>query len=457
MDQGVIYLDNAASTQPSPEVCDFVYSVMRERYGNPSSLHGMGIEAERYVGEARARVAQVIGARPENIVFTSGGTEANNIAILSVCGGAPRGAADRIITTELEHPSVYEPLKKAAERGWKITCVPAGADGSVAMGLLGGALDGNVALIALTHANNETGAVFPAESIGKLRDSKCPDALIHLDCVQSFAKLRFLPERCGADTISVSSHKIHGPKGVGALYISGRACVKPVYLGGGQENGVRPGTENVPAIAGFGLATQEAARMMDESYGYVARLREKFLAAIRKSGIEYIEIAGEAGEANNGRGVYGSQGANGFHATGGGQGADGFHAAGGGQDANYNQQACGAQYSDGYHAVGSSRKTGGCLTSPYILVVAFPGAPAEVMLNHLSGEGVYVSSGAACSSRRSVKTGSRVLISMGLRREIIDSAIRISFSRYNTETEIEAAAEKTVRAATIIRKQNAKK
>ena len=377
-----IYLDNAATTKPSPEVCKTVAGVMREQYGNPSSLHGKGLEAERVVDEARGIIAGALGAEPGNVFFTSGGTESNNLAILGACLRGPRGSADRIVTTALENPSVLKPLKEAESRGWRVTYLSTDGSGILDPCVLEASLNEQVALITLAHVNNETGAILPLEAVGALRNRICPGALLHIDCAQSFAKLPVSPVRYGTDLVSVSAHKIHGPKGAGALYISGRARLSPIVHGGGQERGMRSGTENTPAIAGFGAAVREAAASVEGNADHVRALRQKLFEL----------LGGPGGVAN-------------------------MPVSGG----------------DGY--------------SPYILTLSFPGIPAELMLNLLDREGVYVSSGAACSSRRASKTGSHVLAAMGLEPEIIKGAIRFSFSRYNTMAEIEITADKIKNAA----------
>ncbi|MCL2060488.1 MAG: cysteine desulfurase [Oscillospiraceae bacterium] len=405
-----IYLDNAATTQPSQGVCEAVCAVMREQYGNPSSLHGKGLEAERIVREARARVSAALGADPGSVFFTSGGTEANNMAVAGVCARGPRGGANRIVTSAAEHMSILAPIRAMESKGWEVAYLPAGggggsgggsgasngggygsgagnsgggrsSSGAVSPDVLEAALDGRVALISLAHVNNETGAVLHLDDVISLRDRVCPGALLHLDCAQSFMKLPQQPGRPGADIICVSAHKIHGPKGVGAICVSDRARLSPLVLGGGQEGGMRSGTENTPAIAGFGVAAQEAAAALPESAEHAEKLKRAMLSVLAASGIEYDVIAG-----------------------------------------------------DGY-------------CSPYILAIALPGVPAELMLNHMDREGVYISSGAACSSRRASKTGSHVLAAMGLKPELAKSAIRISFSRFNTIAEVETAAEKLIGAA----------
>ena len=387
-----IYLDNAASTQPSPEVIKAFGEAMRENYGNPSSLHGKGLMAERAISRARSAVALVLGADPENVFFTSGGTEANNLAVFGACARGPKGNANRIVTTAMEHPSVLQPLKALENKGWRVSYLKADSSGAVARDVLENALDESVALISFAHVNNETGVIFPLDTVKTLRDRKCPGALLHIDCAQSFAKLFFSTGHSGADLVSVSAHKIHGPKGIGALYISKRAHITPIIYGGGQERGVRSGTENTPAAVAFGIAAKEARDAMETGAEHARALKRRLLEAIDKNDIAYTRIP---------------------------------------------------DYSDGTphtRISGDVDVDGGC--SPYILSLSFPGAPAELLLNLLDREGVYVSSGAACSSRRAVKTGSHVLNAMGLKPDVVESAIRFSFSRFNTIAEMDFTAER---------------
>lgn len=370
-----IYLDNAATTMAAPEVCAAVEAAMCEFYGNPSSLHGMGVEAERAVNAARAAIAGTMSVAPERIVFTSGGTEANNMSILGVCRRKFHGRNARALTTAAEHPSVLQPYKEVAAGGISVDFAPVDSRGLIDPAALDALLDNSVALISVTHVNNETGIVQPVADIAKLRDRKCPQALLHVDCVQSFGKLDFSPAKAGADLVSVSAHKIHGPKGIGALYISERAKIVPMLFGGGQEFGLRPGTENTPAAAGFAAAVRTAFSSLKANASHVSELKRLLLAGLERSGVGYVLISDD--------------------------------------------EQC----------------------SPYILSVSFPGIRAELMLNKLSGAGIYVSSGAACSSKRAIKTGSHVLAAMGLKQGVADGAIRFSFSRYNTAPEIETVLE----------------
>lgn len=289
-----IYLDNSATTQPFEEVVQFMCEVSRKFYGNPSSLHTKGIEAENLVKRARTQLADVLKAEPREICFTSGGTEANNLAILGYLKANPR-AGKHIITSEIEHPSVLEVYKQLASEGFKVDYVPVDKEGILKLEVLENAVSRETALMSFIHTNNEVGSIQPIEDINKIRKARCPDAALHIDAVQAFGKSAIYPSGENIDLLSFSSHKIHGPKGMGALYIRRGIKVKPVLLGGGQETALRSGTENVPGICGFGLAAERIFSAIGENYLKVKALKEHFEEKIRKYFPEaQINSSGEA-------------------------------------------------------------------------------------------------------------------------------------------------------------------
>ncbi|MCR5134504.1 MAG: cysteine desulfurase [Clostridiales bacterium] len=248
-----VYFDNSATTRPYDFVIDLMVKIMAEDFGNPSSLHRAGIAAEGYVKTARAQVAAAMGASPEEIFFTSGGSESDNTAIFGAAyKGRRRGK--KILTSAVEHPAVLESFARLAEEGYETVLLPVDGRGILDMEAFDRAMDDDVILISVMHVNNETGAIQPIEEIAK----KKRQALFHVDMVQSFGKLPIdlSGALSGVDMASVSGHKIHGPKGVGALYIRRGLTIRPFLVGGGQEKGMRSGTENVPAIAGLGLAAE---------------------------------------------------------------------------------------------------------------------------------------------------------------------------------------------------------
>jgi cysteine desulfurase len=386
---GIIYLDNGAATRPYDEVIRCVAAVMRESYGNPSALHGAGLAAEKLVREARGRVAALLGADAGTTVFTSGGTESNNTAIL--CGArARRRQGRRVITTRAEHPSVLESCAALAAEGFEIAFAEVDGEGRAIPASAEALVNEDTILISCAHVNNETGAVQPIEDIcGIARDFERRSGKrisVHTDAVQSFGKLPLADLARRADFISVSGHKLHGPGGVGALFVGRDARIAALLVGGGQEGGLRSGTENVPAIAGFGLSAQMARESLSARAEKAAACKRRLLAALR-AGAGEIRLNGPSGAE----------------------------------------------------------------ASPYILNVSFLGVKGEVLLHDLEQQGVFVSAGAACSSKK--KGGSRVLAAMGLSQAEIEGAIRFSFGDFNTEDEADRAAEAVCAAVARFRKR----
>ncbi|ABN52296.1 MAG TPA: cysteine desulfurase [Hungateiclostridium thermocellum] len=361
-----IYLDNSATTRPYDEVIDFVNHISREVYGNPSSLHTKGIEAERMVRNAREIVAKSLGVSRDEIYFTSGGTEANNLAIAGYLFANPR-KGKHIITTKIEHPSVLEVFNNLSQHGYKVDFIDVDKNGIVIVDDLRKKINEETSLISVIYINNETGAVQPIDKIVEVKNSINKDIVLHVDAVQAYGKIRIAPEKQGIDLLTMSSHKIHGPKGVGALYTRRDIKLKPIIFGGGQESQLRSGTENVPGICGFGAAVDITFRKMEESSKYCEKLKSMLLDMLKKE-VEDVVIVSPEG------------------------------------------------------------------SSPYILNAAFPNVRAEVLLHHLETKNIFVSTGAACSSRKQVL--SHVLRAMGIKPEIIEGAIRFSFSSFNNEEDI---------------------
>ncbi len=250
----MIYLDNSATTRPCAEAVAAMTDALTTNWGNPSALYGFGIDTARKLREARTAVAKAMGAEPDRVFFTSGGTEADNWAVF---GTAKRYGkrGKHIITTAVEHHAILNPIKELEAQGFEVTYLQPDKLGNISLADLRSALRRDTILVSVMMVNNETGAVMPIEKMAKLTHRLCPDAVFHTDAVQGFLKIPFTAKMLGADLISVSSHKVHGPKGVGALYISPRLrSFPPLLLGGGQENGYRSGTEGTPAIFGFAAA-----------------------------------------------------------------------------------------------------------------------------------------------------------------------------------------------------------
>lgn len=369
-----IYFDNSATTKIRPEALDRYISVSQDCFGNPSSLHGMGYEAEKLLDGARAEILASLGERSGQVVFTASGTEANNLAILGRAYAKERfRSGRRIITTMGEHASVNEPLEKLEREGYEVIRIGTRA-GALDMAALDAALDGRVILVTMMMVNNETGALYDIEAVSRLIKAKAPEAYLHIDATQSYLKIPFTKKRLGADMITISSHKIEGPKGVGALVIDSQVIkqkgICPITLGGGQESGLRSGTENVPAVAAFGEAVRLGASECRKAYESLCSLRARLISGLK---------------------------------------ADGAFSA-----VTVNEPA---------------------VFAPHIVNLTLPSVKSETMLHFLSSEGIFVSSGSACSSNS--RHLSSALIAFGKSEDEADCSIRVSFSKRNTEEEVD--------------------
>lgn len=290
------YFDNSATTRCYPEVAEIVVKTMTEDFGNPSAMHLKGVEAEKYVREAAQTLAKILKVNEKEIIFTSGGTESNNLALF---GGADtnKRSGNHIITTSVEHAAVGQPAERLEQMGYEVTIVPVDHRGVVQLESLEKALRPDTILVSTMYVNNEVGAVMPVEEIAKLVHEKSPKALYHVDAIQAFGKYRIYPKKAGIDMLSVSSHKIHGPKGVGFLYINEKARIQPQILGGGQQAGMRSGTDNVPGIAGLGVAAKMVYTDFDEKIEHMYQLKERLaegflkLPDVRLNGMEIREGA----------------------------------------------------------------------------------------------------------------------------------------------------------------------
>lgn len=284
-----VYLDYNATTPVLPEVADLVYTLMTEEYGNAGSrTHEFGLVAKRAIEIARAQVAEIAKADKTEVIFTSGATESNNIAILGLRDFAEKSGKKHIITSKLEHKAVLEPIEHLEQQGFDVTYVNATADGQVDVEQLKAALRDDTVLVSIMHINNETGAIQPIAEICQLLAEH--EAYLHVDAAQSFGKYPFDLDNSRIDFISVSGHKLYAPKGVGALIMRRRGFIKPplkpIYFGGGQEKGLRPGTLAIPLIAGLGLACQLAAKNAEKWLAHVSELKTNFTAAVSELGAE---------------------------------------------------------------------------------------------------------------------------------------------------------------------------
>lgn len=375
------YLDNSATTAVCEQAVRKAVELMTSCYGNPSSLHTLGIEAEKELAQARREVARLLGAAPEEITFTSGGTEGNNLAVLG--GAAARGRQGRhAVTTAVEHPSVAAAFDQLEKEGWEVTRLVPGAEGTLTAPAVAAACREDTVLVSVMTVNNETGARFPVEEMVPAIRRAAPRALIHTDAVQAAGKLPLKADRWGLDLMTASAHKLHGPKGCGALYIRKGVRLLPRTLGGGQEKGLRSGTEPMPAIAAFGAAAAAVPDFGEQECHYRG-LRSRLLDRLQPVRDQIVCHLPEGGV-------------------------------------------------------------------PYIVNLSVPGLRSETMLHFLAERGVYVSSGSACSKGKK----SPVLTALGLAPAEIDSALRISFSRYTAEEDVDQLAD-GLRAAmeTLIRRR----
>lgn len=375
------YLDNAATTRVSSSVKDIMVEALEINYGNPSSMHRKGIEAENYIKEAKEIIAKTIKVDQKEIVFTSGGTESNNFALIGAALANAR-AGKHIITTRFEHPSVHNPLLALEEMGFRISFVSVDGNGLIDMVSLLNEICDETILVSIMHVNNEVGAVQDIANIAKQIKSKKADILFHVDAIQGFGKYKIYPKRENIDMMSVSGHKIHGPKGSGFLYIKDKLKIKPIIHGGGQQKGFRSGTENVPAIAGLAQAVKEIYENHEEKVDRLYELKKHFIEEV--SLIEDTKVNAIFEEES---------------------------------DLSLEERI---------------KKT-----APHVVSVSFAGVRSEVLLHALEDQGVYVSAGSACASNHPSLSGT--LQAIGIEKALLDSTIRFSFSVNTTMEEIDYA------------------
>ena len=286
------YLDNAATTKVFDSVADIMIESMRKDYGNPSSMHLRGVVAEQYVKQARCDIAQVLKVDDKEITFTSGGTESNNLAIVGTAMANKR-AGMHIITSKVEHPSVHKPMEFLEENGFRITYLDVNKDGVILLEDLERAICDETILISVMFVNNEIGSVMPIEEIAKIISRKNPNIIFHVDAIQGFGKYEIYPKRQHIDILSVSGHKIHGAKGIGFLYIKDKLKVKPIIFGGGQQKGMRSGTENVPGISGLGVAVKEIYKNLNEKIDRLYDMKDYMIDELNK--LDNVKLNTEKG------------------------------------------------------------------------------------------------------------------------------------------------------------------
>ena len=288
----VAYLDISATTRCSERAKNLMIQVLMEDYGNPSSLHNKGKDAEDYIREAKEKIAKTLKIDEKELVFTSGGTESNNMALI---GGAlaNKRVGKHIITTAIEHASVNAPLAYLEELGYEVTYLSVDSDGLISLDELRDAVREDTVLVSIMMVNNEIGALEPVEEAARIIKEKNPNTLFHVDAIQAYGKYRIYPKKMGIDLLSVSGHKIHAPKGIGFLYIRDKVKVKPIIYGGGQQKGMRSGTENVPGVAALGEASAEIYENFEEKIDHMYALKERFIKGVTE--IDGVKINGRTG------------------------------------------------------------------------------------------------------------------------------------------------------------------
>ena len=288
----IAYLDNSATTRCSERAKDLMVQVLMQDFGNPSSLHGMGVTAEEYIKEAKSNIAKTLKVEEKEILFTSGGTESNNMALIGTAL-ANRRAGNHIITTEIEHASIAAPLEFLKEQGFRITKLSVDKNGHISLEELRDAVGEDTILVSIMMVNNEIGAVEPVAEAAKIIKEKNPNTIFHVDAIQAYGKYRIYPKKLGIDLLSVSGHKIHAPKGTGFLYIRDKVKIKPIIYGGGQQKGMRSGTENVPGVAALGEAAAEIYENFEEKIERMYALKEHFIEEVTK--MEGVTVNGCTG------------------------------------------------------------------------------------------------------------------------------------------------------------------
>ncbi len=371
------YFDNAATTRVYDSVCQVMMEAMQKDFGNPSSLHMKGVDAEYYIKDAKQTIAKVLKVEEKELIFTSGGTESNNMALIGAAFANQR-AGKHLITTSIEHASVYNPMIYLESQGFEVTYLPVDEKGTVKLDVLEAAIRPDTILVSVMCVNNEIGTIEPLDAIGKMIKEKNPNTLFHVDGIQGFGKVSLFPKRMKIDMMSVSAHKLHGPKGVGFLYVRNGVKIRPLILGGGQQKDMRSGTENVPGIAGLSQAVKEVFTDWEDKLDRLYQVRKYFIENVMTLGGVKIN-----GFVDRQEGLYGP--------------------------------------------------------APHVVSVSFDDIRAEVLLHALEEKGVYVSSGSACSSNHPAISGT--LKAIGVEKKYLDATIRFSFCFETTKEDVDVCME----------------
>lgn len=370
-----VYFDNSATTCVFPQVAELMTKIMCEDYGNPSSLHMKGVRAENYLRYAKETLAKLLKVNEKELYFTSGGTESDNIALIGAAM-ANRRRGKHLITTQIEHPAIMQTMHYLEEQGFQVTYLPVDVCGQIHLEDLRCALTPDTILVSIMHTNNEVGSLQPIEEAGKLIKSLNPGTLFHVDAVQGFGKAKIYPKRMYIDMLSASGHKIHGPKGVGLLYVGEQVKILPIAFGGGQQLGLRPGTENVPGIVGMAKAAELLYQHFDEDISHLYQCKKHFIEGVSR--IDQVQVNGLLPDDPFGESL-----------------------------------------------------------APHVVSVSVKGVRSEVLLHALEDQGIYVSAGSACSARK--PQPSATLRAMGIDKNLLESTIRFSFSVFTTIEEIDYA------------------
>ncbi|MFW5996027.1 MAG: cysteine desulfurase family protein [Halanaerobiaceae bacterium] len=366
-----IYLDNSATTRPLPGVIRAVKTTLEKKYGNPSSLHNKGLEADKILQQTRRTAADKLETTADNLYFTSGGTEGNNLALKGAIASY-NNRGNHLITTTIEHPAVGNVFSTLEKQGYRVSYLKPDTEGIISLQELENAITEETILVSIMHANNEIGSIQPVKKAGELIKNSNHLTIFHVDAIQTFGKLQVTPEEWQIDLLTISGHKIHGPKGIGLLYKKNGLQLEPLFNGGGQENGLRSGTENVPGAAGLNPALEAITEFTSR------KTRDKKLEQLRQYLLEQIQAKLPEARINS------PQGKNG---------------------------------------------------APHIVNLSFAGVRGEVLVHALEKEGIYVSTGSACHSRKNKK--SSVLQEIGVPEKYQEGTIRISLSRNNNRQELE--------------------
>ncbi len=383
-----VYLDNSATTRVFPEVAELMTKIMCEDYGNPSSLHMKGLRAENYIRNARETFAKLLKVSEKEIFFTSGGTESDNMALVG-CALANSRRGKHIITTQIEHPAILKTCAYLETMGYTITYLPVDACGRISLNDLQQAICQETILVSIMHTNNEIGAQQPIMEAGALIKRMNPYTLFHVDAVQGFGKAKIYPKKMGIDLLSISGHKIHGPKGIGVLYIGSKVKIQPLIYGGGQQMNLRSGTDNVPGAAGMARAAELLYAHYEEDMERLCQCKKYFMDGLRK--LEGVHINGLLPGEPDGGG-----------------------------------------------------------TAPHIVSVSVSGVRSEVLLHALEEKGIYVSAGSACSARK--PQPSATLRAIGVEKSLLESTIRFSFSVYTTKEELDYTLQEMYDKIPLLRK-----